>query len=216
MLDGGGMARALRIDIAGAWYHGMNRGHRGGALFLDDTDRRRFLGAVAELPERFGLEVHAFVLMDNHYHLLVRTREAHLSHAMRWLNVSYAVKFNWAHRCRGTVFQGRFKSVLIQQESKAVEVLSRARKRTDYTWSGTWTYAGEVRYLYDGRRVLQERKLEHPNSDLHPGTRTDAELSDGDRDASGPTKAMGQARTDGSRAAAMGLAKPPVQYVDGA
>ena len=60
----GGMARALRIDIAGAWYHGMNRGHRGGALFLDDPDRRRFLGAVAELPERFGLEVHAFVLMN--------------------------------------------------------------------------------------------------------------------------------------------------------
>jgi hypothetical protein len=45
----------------------MNRGHRGGALFLDDADRRRFLGAVAELPERFALEVHAFVLMHNHY-----------------------------------------------------------------------------------------------------------------------------------------------------
>jgi putative transposase len=61
--DARGMARPLRIDVAGAWYHVMNRGHRGGALFLDDTDRRRFLGAVAEFPERFGLEVHAFVLM---------------------------------------------------------------------------------------------------------------------------------------------------------
>jgi putative transposase len=100
----------------------MNRGHRGAALFLDDADRRRFLGAVAELPERFALEVHAFVLMANHYHLLVRTREANLSHAIRWLNVSYAIKFNGAHRCRGTVFQGRFKSVLIQEESKALEV----------------------------------------------------------------------------------------------
>lgn len=116
------MARPLRIEVPGAWYHVMNRGHRGGALFLDDTDRRRFLGAVAELPERFALEVHAFVLMPNHYHLLVRTREANLSHAMRWLNVTYAVKFNWAHRCRGAVFQGRFKAVLIQEEGKAVEV----------------------------------------------------------------------------------------------
>jgi REP element-mobilizing transposase RayT len=116
------MARPLRIDIAGAWYHVMNRGHRAGALFLNDTDRRRFLGTVADLPERFALEVHAFVLMRNHYHLLVRTTEANLSHAMRWLNVSYAVKFNWAHRYRGSVFQGRFKSVLIQEESKAVEV----------------------------------------------------------------------------------------------
>jgi hypothetical protein len=77
---------------------------------------------VAELPERFALEVHAFVLMHNHYHLLVRTTEANLSQAIRWLNVSYAIKFNWAHRCRGTVFQGRFKSVLIQEQSQAVAV----------------------------------------------------------------------------------------------
>jgi REP element-mobilizing transposase RayT len=100
----------------------MNRGHRGGTLYRNDGDRRRFLGLVAEPPERFALEIHAFVLMDNHYHLLVRTREANLSHAVRWLNVGYAVKFNWAHRCRGTVFQGRFKSLLIQEESGAVEV----------------------------------------------------------------------------------------------
>ncbi len=69
------MARPLRIDVAGAWYHVMNRGHRGGALFLEDADRHRFLGTVVELPERFALELHAFVLMNNHYHLLVRTGE---------------------------------------------------------------------------------------------------------------------------------------------
>ena len=62
----------------------MNRGHRSGALFLNDADRRRFLGAAAELPERFGLELHAFVLMHNHYHLLVRTGGANLSQAIRW------------------------------------------------------------------------------------------------------------------------------------
>jgi len=116
------MARPLRIDVAGAWYHVMNRAHRGGLLFLDETDRRRFLGAPADLPERFALEMHAFVLMDSHYHLLVRTREANLSQAMRWLNGSYAIKFNWAHRCHGAVFQGRFKGILIQEECKAVEV----------------------------------------------------------------------------------------------
>ena len=116
------MARPLRINLAGAWYHVMNRGHRAGALFLNDTDRRRFLAAVAELTDRFGLEIHAYVLMHNHYHLLVRAREANLSHAVRWLNVSYAVKFNWAHRCRGTVFQGRFKAVLIQEEKSVAAV----------------------------------------------------------------------------------------------
>jgi len=50
------MARPLRIDLSGTWYHVMNRGHRGGPLYLTDEDRRRFLGTLSELPERFGLE----------------------------------------------------------------------------------------------------------------------------------------------------------------
>src|SRR6267378_53201 len=82
------MARPLRILLAGGWYHVSSRGNRREALFVNDADRRRFLGLVAQLPERFGLEVHAFVLMDNHYHLLVRTPQPNLSHAMRWVNVS--------------------------------------------------------------------------------------------------------------------------------
>ena len=61
------MARPLRILVEGGWYHVTARGNRREALFFNDTDRRRFLGRVAELPERFGLEVHAFVLMSNHY-----------------------------------------------------------------------------------------------------------------------------------------------------
>jgi putative transposase len=100
----------------------MNRGHRGGPLYLTDEDRRRFLGAVSELPERFGLEIHAFVLMDNHYHMVVRTQEPNLSHAIRWLNLTYAVKFNWAHRFRGTVFQGRFKAIVIEEERQVCAV----------------------------------------------------------------------------------------------
>ena len=79
----------------------MNRGHRGRRLFVDDSDRRRFLGAVSELPERFGLEVHAFVLMANHYHLLVRTTEANLSQAIRWLNG--ALDSPWAGLAGGIV-----------------------------------------------------------------------------------------------------------------
>lgn len=77
---------------------------------------------VSELPERFGTEVHAFVLMENHYHLLARCRRTELSETLRWLQTSYSVRFNWAHRRRGHVFQGRFKSVLIQDESRLEEV----------------------------------------------------------------------------------------------
>ncbi|HXJ75096.1 MAG TPA: transposase [Candidatus Dormibacteraeota bacterium] len=81
------MARPLRVLMAGGWYHVSSRGNRRAALFLHEADRRRFLGLLSEVPERFGVEIHAFVLMDNHYHLVVRTPEPNLSHAIRWLNV---------------------------------------------------------------------------------------------------------------------------------
>ena len=100
----------------------MSRGNGGEVLFRDDTDRGRFLGLVSELPERFSLEVHAFVLMNNHYHLLLRRREANLSEAIRWLQVSYAGRFNWAHRRRGHVLQGRFKAMLLLEERALEEV----------------------------------------------------------------------------------------------
>ncbi len=116
------MARPLRINLAGAWYHVMSRGNGGDAIFRNDVDRHRFLGWLGELPERFSLEVHAFVLMDNHYHLLIRTREANLSHAIRWLHTCHASRFNWAHRRRGHVFQGRFKAVLILDDGSLDKV----------------------------------------------------------------------------------------------
>jgi len=116
------MARKHRVVVAGGWYHVVNRGNRREAIVRTDTDRRRFLGRLAELPERFRTEIHAFVLMDNHYHLLVRTAEANLSEAVRWLQVSYSSAFNWAHRVRGHLFQGRFRSVLIEDVRGVVEV----------------------------------------------------------------------------------------------
>jgi len=73
------MARRLRIHVPEGWYHVMSRGNGGEAVYRSEEDRRRFLGLVAELPQRFGTEVHAFVLMDNHYHLLVRCRGLDLS-----------------------------------------------------------------------------------------------------------------------------------------
>jgi REP element-mobilizing transposase RayT len=118
------MARRLRIHIPDGWYHVMSRGNGGEALYRADTDRRRFLGLVAELPERFGTEVHAFVLMDNHYHLLLRCRGTDVSETLRWLQTAYAIRFNWAHRRRGHVFQGRFKSVLIREEA-ALDAVAR-------------------------------------------------------------------------------------------
>jgi REP element-mobilizing transposase RayT len=116
------MARPLRLLVAGGWYHVTSRGNRRQTLFHTDRDHRRFLGMVEQLPERFGLEVHAFVLMDNHYHLVLRTPQPNLSHAIRWLNVSYSSHYNWAHRQSGHVFQGRYKSILIEELGRVAEV----------------------------------------------------------------------------------------------
>ena len=102
------MARPLRIDPPGAWHHVTGRGNGGERLFHADADRRRFLGLVSELPGRFGLEIHAFVLMDNHWHLLVRSVSGNLSEAVRWLLVTHAARHNLVHRRRGHLYQGRF------------------------------------------------------------------------------------------------------------
>ena len=82
------MARPLRIEVAGGWYHVTARGNERRAIYRDDQDRRHFLELVGETAERFNLAVHAYVLMDNHYHLLMETREANLSRALQWLGGS--------------------------------------------------------------------------------------------------------------------------------
>lgn len=83
------MARPLRIHVPDGWYHVTGRGNGGAAIYRDDDDRGRFFGLVSEFPERFGTEVHAFVPMDNHDHLLVRCRRADPSETLRWLQTNH-------------------------------------------------------------------------------------------------------------------------------
>ena len=116
------MARPVRIEIPGGWYHVTARGNERRRIFADDKDRGRFVELLAEWVERFGLRLHAYVLMDNHYHLLVETPHANLSQAMQWLGVSYTTWFNRRHGRVGHLFQGRFKAMILEAESAAVEV----------------------------------------------------------------------------------------------
>jgi putative transposase len=110
------------VIVAGGRYHVVNRGYRRDAIFRTDTGRRRFPGRVAELPERLLAEVQASVLMDNHYHLLRRLHDANPSDAIRWLQVSYSSAFHRAHRIRGRRFQGRVRSLFIEERNGVVEV----------------------------------------------------------------------------------------------
>ena len=98
------------------WYHVMSRGIEQREIFLDESYYRHFLKLLERMGDRYAVEVHAWVLMTNHYHLLIRTPEANCSKAIQWLNVSYSVWFNRKRQRAGHVFQGRFKSVLIDGE----------------------------------------------------------------------------------------------------
>ena len=107
------MARPIRIERVGSWYHITARGNERRAIYRDNRDRQHFCELVGEMVPRFNLALHAFVLMDNHYHLLLELREANLSRAVQWLNVSYSLWFNRRHGRCGHLFQGRFKSVIV-------------------------------------------------------------------------------------------------------
>src|ERR1035437_8597823 len=108
------MARPLRIDIEGGGYQVTARGHNRDAIYYDAHDGKHFIDLLAERLERYLIEIHAYVLMDNHYHMLMRTPKANASQAIQWLNVSYSIWWNRRHGRCGNVFQGRFKSILVE------------------------------------------------------------------------------------------------------
>ena len=114
------MARLLRVDRSSLRYHLTARGNEQRLTFRDDRDREHFLELLAQWVDRFRLRLHAYVLMPNHYHLLAETTEANLSQAMQWLNVSYTIWFNRRHQRVGHLFQGRFKSVIVESETWAL------------------------------------------------------------------------------------------------
>ncbi len=111
------MPRKPRIEFAGAFYHILSRGDRGEPIYLDADDCRMFLATVAELCDRTGFLLHAYVLMLNHYHLLLETREANLVAGMKWFQGTYTQRFNARHQVSGHLFQGRYKSLVIDPGS---------------------------------------------------------------------------------------------------
>ncbi len=111
------MARPWRIQYEGAIYHVMSRGIGRGKIFLANGDYSRFLEYVASAREKFNLDIFSFVLMSNHYHVLLRTHEANLSRVMQWIQTAYSVYYNRNHKRSGHLFQGRYKSVLVENES---------------------------------------------------------------------------------------------------
>ncbi len=154
------MARPPRIDFPNALYHVTSRGNGRREIFWTDRDRERFLAQLADGVRTFGVVVYCFVLLDNHFHLLVRTPRANLSRFMQRLCTSYALYARYKHRRPGHQFQGRFKAKLVEDETylraltryihlnpiktlacRRLDRQARVARLEDYRWS---SYRGYV------------------------------------------------------------------------
>ncbi|PTN38240.1 transposase [Desulfonatronum sp. SC1] len=146
------MARPLRIEFPGALYHVTARGNARSEIFLGDDDRWLFLSILADLVERYNWICHGYCLMGNHYHLLIETPDGNLSQGMRQLNGIYTQKLNRNHARTGHVFQGRFKSIVVDKDSHLLELCryvvlnpvraGMARHPKEYPWSSYCATAG--------------------------------------------------------------------------
>jgi REP element-mobilizing transposase RayT len=111
------MSRRPRLQFTGALYHVMARGNRKSTIFHDDEDRRQFLCVVSDAARAYDLRIRAACLMGNHYHLVLETPGCNLSDAMHFVNGVFAQRSNRRHGLTGHVFEGRFRSLVIQRES---------------------------------------------------------------------------------------------------
>src|SRR5208283_1692920 len=116
------MARPLRIQYENACYHVTCRGNGRQHIFLADFDRTTFLELLARSVEIYQVRLIAFVLMTNHFHLVVKTPHANLQKLMRHFNISYTAYVNKRHGRSGHLYQGRYKAFLIDADSYLLEV----------------------------------------------------------------------------------------------
>lgn len=147
------MPRPHRIEYKGAWYLIKNYGYDGENIFNDDDDRELFLELLEEVSRIFSIEVYAYALFEDHYCLVIHTPQAQLARAMRHLNGVYTQRFNQTWDYEGPVFQGRYKSLVIDPDKYLTEVVGYVHsapvdngycnKAIDYPWSSHHAYMKE-------------------------------------------------------------------------
>ena len=118
------MARPLRIQYSGAVYHVTCRGNARKDIFVEDTDREKMLEILAHSLKIYNVKLCSYVLMNNHFHLLVETPLGNLAAFMRHFNISYTGHYNRRHDRTGHLYQGRYKSILVEKAAY-LSVLSR-------------------------------------------------------------------------------------------
>lgn len=146
------MARPLRIEYENAYYHVINRGKGRQRIFHDSSCYEAFLKGLTEAHLRFGLEVHAYCLMANHYHLLIKTPRANLSRIMRHIDGLYTQRHNRLRQTDGPLFRGRYKAIVIDVSCYLLQVSRYIHRNpietrtpiveelADYPWSSYPSY----------------------------------------------------------------------------
>jgi len=176
------MSRPLRIQYPGAYYHVMNRGRGRQKIYRSISDYQRFLDLLEETCKMWGLRVHAYCLMANHYHLLIETPQGNLSRIMRHLDGIYTQRYNRVHQSDGSLFRGRYKAILIDAESYLMQLVRYIHLNPveaklvegpgEYRWSSHRYYLGRTKSI-EGMVKDEVMKRFHTNQreaiDLYKG-----------------------------------------------
>jgi len=144
------MSRPLRIEYSDAWYHVINRARRGQEAFATKEDYNSFIDVIKDTAQIFNMRIAAYCLMPTHYHLLVQTPDANLSRCMRHINGVYTQRHNARNGLDGSLFKGRYKSILVDADSYLLELVRYIHrnplragivdKLNDYSWSSHQGY----------------------------------------------------------------------------
>jgi len=151
------MARPLRIEYEDAFYHVMNRGRGRQRIFPDGAYYKEYLKCLDESHKRFGIEIHAYCLMGNHYHLLIKTPQGNLSRAMRHIDGVYTQRHNRRKKTDGSLFRGRYKAIVVDASSYLIQVSRYIHRNplelqtplvknlVDYPWSSYGAYINKAK-----------------------------------------------------------------------
>ena len=147
------MSRPLRIEYANAYYHVMNRGAGRKTIFNSEEEKKQFLLLLSVAHTQFNIQIHAYCLMTNHYHLLIKTPLPNLSRVMRHINGVYTQRYNRLNNTDGPLFRGRYKAILIDSDaylihlSKYIHLNPIEARIVDklgfYKWSSYAAYIGQ-------------------------------------------------------------------------
>ena len=153
------MARTLRLEAEDGIYHVLNRGNYRADIFRADKTKTAFLTCLGEACGKAGWRVHAWCIMSNHYHLAVETPQGNLVGGMQWLQGTFSTRFNRLRGERGHLFQGRYKSLLVDPTDRGL----------DFTDRGLDFQGDRVRLIARVPQLEQEVKIVSEESGISSG-----------------------------------------------